>query len=205
MAMQPSSASPRASSNVRSQSSTSAWPSRTASPRSASRQQKPCDKSVRGTGSPVRHPIRATVPHCIPKGLIASNFATAVIPKPRPKARLRPYRPWSWQELFAVLHRAGPHLRAVLAVMANTRLDPSDALNLRRDKIADGVICGVRGKTGVEVPIPIGPTMRAALDAAPRHDAGTILASSKGTAWTYDGFSIVWHRSSRPRASSAPP
>jgi integrase len=135
--------------------------------------------------------------HCIPKGLIASNFTTGVIPKPRPKARPRANRPWTWQELETVLDRAGPHLRAALALMANTGLDPSDALNLRRDKIADGVIWGVRGKTGVEIAIPVGPTLRAALDAAPRHDAVTILASSKGTPWTYDGFSTVWHRFKR--------
>ena len=135
--------------------------------------------------------------HCIPKGLIASNFATGVIPKPRPKDRPRANRPWRWDELEVVLDRAGPHLRAALALMANTGLDPTDALRLRRDQIAKDVIWGVRGKTGADVPIPIGPTLRAALDAAPRHDALTILASTRGTPWTYDGFATVWHRHKR--------
>lgn len=135
--------------------------------------------------------------HCVPKGLIGNNFAKGVIPKPRPKSRPRANRPWTWQELEVVLGRASPHMRAALALMANTGLDPSDALRLRRDQIDGATIWGVRGKTGAEFAIPVGPTLRAALDAAPRHDALTILASTRGTPWTYDGFSSVWHRFKR--------
>lgn len=36
--------------------------------------------------------------------------------------------------------------------------------------------------------------LKDALEAAPRHDAVTVLASSRGTPWTYNGFSIVWNR-----------
>ena len=32
------------------------------------------------------------------------------------------------------------------------------------------------------------------MDRAPKHDAITILASTKGRPWTYDGFSTSWHR-----------
>jgi integrase len=79
----------------------------------------------------------------------------------------------------------------VLAVLMNTGLDPSDALNLRRDQIDGETIWGVRGKTGVEVAIPIGPTLHAALKQAPQHDAPALLANSRGEQWTYNGFSTV--------------
>ena len=105
-----------------------------------------------------------------------------------------PTGPWEPEECDVVLQRAPPHVRVVLAVLMNTGLDPSDALNLRRDQIDGETIWGVRGKTGVEVAIPIGPTLQTALKQAPQHDAPSLLANSRGEQWTYNGFSTVWHR-----------
>ena len=132
--------------------------------------------------------------HCVPKGLISANFAEAVIVKPRPRDLAYANRPWTDEERAIVLGLAPAHIRVALALMANTGLDPSDALHLRRDAIANGVIWARRGKTGQEVPLPIAPTLQAALDAAPKHSALTILATTKGLPWTYNGFSTVWHR-----------
>lgn len=75
--------------------------------------------------------------------------------------------------------------------MANSGLDPSDALKLRRDKIENGVTRAQRGKTGQAVPLPINGRLQAALEAAPAHDAITVLPTIKGAPWTYDGFSTV--------------
>ncbi|WP_284326452.1 tyrosine-type recombinase/integrase [Cypionkella aquatica] len=132
--------------------------------------------------------------HCVPKGLISANFAEAVLVKPRPRDLAYANRPWTDDERATILSLAPAHIRVALALMANTGLDPSDALNLRRDAIADGVIWARRGKTGQEVPLPIVPTMQAAFDAAPKHDALTVLANISGLPWTYNGFSTVWHR-----------
>jgi len=52
----------------------------------------------------------------------------------------------------------------------------------------------VSGKTGEEVGIPVSPTLQAALDSIPAHETTTVLASSQGRVWTYNGFSTVWHR-----------
>lgn len=41
--------------------------------------------------------------YCIPRRLIRENFAAGVIPKPWPKGMARANRPWSVQELDAVL------------------------------------------------------------------------------------------------------
>lgn len=130
----------------------------------------------------------------VPKGLIDRDFAEPVIPKPRPRSRGYANRPWTAEEQFTVLDRAEPHVRVAIALMMHTGLDPSDALKLRRDRIEAGTIWGLRGKTGEEIAIAVGPTLQAALDAAPRHDAITVLASSRGKPWTYNGFTTVWHR-----------
>ncbi len=132
--------------------------------------------------------------HAVPKGLIAANYAEAVIPKPRPRDRAYANRPWTADERANVLRLAPAHIRAAIALMAHTGLDPSDALHLRRSAIVDGVIYARRGKTGQDVALPIEGALRAALDDAPKHDAVTILATSKGLPWTYSGFSTVWHR-----------
>lgn len=130
----------------------------------------------------------------IPHGLVRENFATAVIPKPRPKGSKQVNRPWTVEELDLVLHLAPARITAAVALMANTGLDPSDALALRRDKIEAGVIWAHRAKTGEEVALPINGRLQRAFEKAPPHAAITVLANSKGLPWTYNGFSTVWHR-----------
>lgn len=130
----------------------------------------------------------------IPKGLIDRDYSTGVIPKPRPKGLAYANRPWTQSERAVVLERSAPHIRVAIALIMNTGVDPSDALRLLRSQIQGNIIWGARGKTGEEIAIPIGPTLQRALNAAPAHDAVTILANSKGQPWTYNGFSTVWHR-----------
>lgn len=132
--------------------------------------------------------------YCIPKGLAVSNPAVAVIPKPRPKSLKRANRPWTIAELIFVIENAPPRVAATIALIAATGLDPTDALELQRSQIDNGTLRAKRGKTGRVVSLPITGRLRAALDAAPKHDAVTILATSKGKPWTYDGFATAWHR-----------
>lgn len=142
----------------------------------------------------VRTLLSEVLRHAIPPGLIAANYAKDVIAKRRPRDRAYANRPWSIEERDIVLSRAKPHVRVALALMMNTGLDPSDALKLRKDQIDGDTIWGVRGKTGEDVAVPVSPTLQAALDRIPAHEAATVLASSQGAAWTYNGFSTVWHR-----------
>jgi len=128
----------------------------------------------------------------IPAGLAESNPARDVIPKRRPRDLPPANRPWTPEERDAVLERAAPHMRVALALMMLTGLDPSDAVRLRRDDIQDGTIWTERGKTGVRVAIPVMPRLREALDAAPPHGAGTVLANRRGTSWTYAGLNTSW-------------
>lgn len=134
---------------------------------------------------------------CIPKGLIKANFAEAVIKKPRPKGARIVNRAWSYEEVQTVLDAASPELRAALAMIYCTGLDPSDALGLLRDQMEDGVIWKARDKTQEGAAVPVNSILATEMDRAPAHDAVTILASSRGTPWTYDGFSSGFHRLKR--------
>ncbi len=89
---------------------------------------------------------------------------------------------------------AKPHVRVALALMMNTGHDPSDALRLRKDQVDGDTIWGVRGKAGEEGAIPVSPTLQAALDRMPSHNAETVLSNSRGEVWACNGFSTVWHR-----------
>lgn len=134
---------------------------------------------------------------CIPKGLITENFAEAVIKKPRPKDAPTVNRAWSYDEVQTVLAASSQHLRAALAMIYCTGLDPSDALGLMRDQMDDGVIWKARDKTQEGAAVPVNSVLYSELKRAPDHNAITILASSKGTPWTYDGFSSGFHRLKR--------
>ncbi|AHD07939.1 tyrosine-type recombinase/integrase [Phaeobacter gallaeciensis] len=131
---------------------------------------------------------------CIPKGLISRNFAEGVIKKPRPKGTPEAYRTWTFNEVQTVLEAASPQLRAALAMIFCTGQDPSDALEFRKDQVDDGVIWKGRNKTNVGAAIPISGILEGELEKAPVNNAETLLASSKGTPWTYDGFASAWQR-----------
>lgn len=141
--------------------------------------------------------LRQVFKYARPHGLIDHNPADGVIAKRRPRDAGYANRPWTMTEERAMLDAAAPSLRAALALMANTGLDPSDAIGLRRDAINGDTIYGLRGKTGREIAVPVGDRLRAALDKAPRHAAITVLANSHGKPWTYDGLSSAFHRLKR--------
>lgn len=145
--------------------------------------------------------LRQVFKFAVPNGLIPDNPALGVIPKGKPKGAAYANRPWSPTEERAMLAAASPALRVALALMANTGLDPSDAIRLNRTAVDGSTIYGLRGKTRVEVAVPIGARLRAALDDAPQHNAVTILANSYGRPWTYDGLSSAFHRLKRKLAT----
>ena len=64
-------------------------------------EKKSWDKANR-----VRNFLSQVFKHCVPKGLIEKNYATEVIPKPRPKNLAYVNRPWKPIEVEEVLKRA---------------------------------------------------------------------------------------------------
>lgn len=131
--------------------------------------------------------------YAIPKGLIDKNFADGVINKRRPKSKPRANKPWTLNEIVLVLNHAPPHISAALGIMLGTGLDPTDALELPKNAIQEGVIWDWRNKTDHEQAVPVGPLLQAVLEAIEPHGADTVLANSRGQSWTYSGFSSSWH------------
>jgi len=131
--------------------------------------------------------------YAIPKGLIDQNYAKGVINKRRPKSKPRANRPWTLDEIILVFSQAPPHIRAALGIMLGTGLDPTDALELPKDAIKDGVIWDWRNKTDHEQAVPIGPLLRSILGEIEPNNATTVLANSRGESWVYSGFTSSWH------------
>lgn len=75
-----------------------------------------------------------------------------------------------------------------------TGQDPSDSLEFCKIQVDDGIIWKGRNKTNVGAAIPISSVLESEIAMAPPHEAETLLASSKGTPWTYDGFASAWQR-----------
>ncbi|MEM9578821.1 MAG: tyrosine-type recombinase/integrase [Pseudomonadota bacterium] len=131
--------------------------------------------------------------YAIRKGLIDKNYAVGVINKRRPKSKPRANKPWTLDEIKLVFSKAPSHISAALGIMLGTGLDPTDALELPKDAIQDGVIWDWRNKTDHEQAVPVGPLLQAVLASIGPHDAETVLANSRGKSWTYSGFSSSWH------------
>ncbi|WP_372988809.1 tyrosine-type recombinase/integrase [Sulfitobacter sp.] len=144
-------------------------------------------------GNLVKTYLSEVFKYAIPKGLIDENYAKDVINKRRPKSKPRANKPWSLAEITLIFTRAPAHISAPLGIMLGTGLDPTDALELPKSAIQDGVIWDWRNKTGHEQAVPIGPLLRAVLETIAPHDAETVLANSRGQSWKYSGFSSSWH------------
>jgi integrase len=142
----------------------------------------------------VRTLLSQVFKYTIPMGLIEKNYAEHVIPKPRPKDAKRANRPWTYEEVDIVLGECSPQMRAALALIYCTGLDPTDALCLSRAQVQSNTIWKNRNKTKEGAAVPIGATLRVELDRAPTHDAPTVLANSKGASWTYSGFQSNFQR-----------
>jgi integrase len=126
------------------------------------------------------------------RGHLSDNPASGIKDIRRPKGAPEANRPWSDAERHAVLDAAPAHMLPALALMMMTGLGPKDALALPRNHWRDGEIATRRAKTGEPVFWPVPGPLDEILRAAPRHDAVTLCASSKGRPWTLDGFRASW-------------
>lgn len=130
----------------------------------------------------------------VERGHMKSNPAFKVKGVKRPKNAPRANRPWKDPELWAVLEAAPPYMLLPLSLMAFCGVDPENALKLPRHVVNGDTIDIRRAKTGEGGPRQIPAGLRDALAAAPRHDAPTLCANSRGTSWTVDGFNASWRK-----------
>lgn len=116
------------------------------------------------------------------------------------------WSPWSWEAIDHFKTHAQPRMwqAAALALYTGQRL--SDVVAMRWSDIDKGLISVVQGKTGKKLWIPIHKELQLLLDAIKSHATAapeskvidltvadaTILTSSRGGAWTVDGFKASW-------------
>ena len=121
-----------------------------------------------------------------------TNPAEAVKRLPRSRRLPKANRPWERGECQAVLEQAPWQLKVPLALAMFTGVRKADALRMTKAAVKGGRIN--TSKTDEEVFVHIHPDLQLILDQAPRHDAVTIAATSRGRPWTESGFNSVWDR-----------
>jgi integrase len=127
-------------------------------------------------------------------GFTKDNPAAKVKPARRPKALPDANRPWTDAERETVLAALPPHMLLPVALMMFYALDPQDALELPRMAITQAGLDTRRNKTGQPIYLPLFEPVAEAIARAPKHDALTLCANSRGQPWTYNGFSTNWSR-----------
>ena len=104
-----------------------------------------------------------------------------------------PYEPWPWDVIDIVKSKARPDVWSVVALALYTGQRLGDTLKMRRDAVQHGLISVKQEKTSKRLLIPIHRELRPTIESID-HDAMTILASTKGTPWTRDGFQTTWNK-----------
>ncbi|MGZ5874033.1 MAG: tyrosine-type recombinase/integrase [Bradyrhizobium sp.] len=127
------------------------------------------------------------------RGFVATNPAAGIKSIRRKTGLPDANRPWSDEEREASL-TCPAHMRAAVGLMMFTGLGPKDALTLPRNFYKDGDIATRRSKTGEPVFWPCPAQLKAILAEAPRHDAITLCANSRGKPWTQSGFNSLWQK-----------
>ncbi|QIO53406.1 tyrosine-type recombinase/integrase [Rhizobium leguminosarum bv. trifolii] len=110
----------------------------------------------------------------------------------RPKGLADANRPWTDTERETILSEMPKHMMLPIGLMMFYGLDPQDALALPKNAISPAGIDTRRQKTGQPVYLPLFEPVAEALAGAPKHDAITLCANSRGKPWTYNGFSTNW-------------
>jgi integrase len=127
------------------------------------------------------------------RGFIVGNPASGIRHIRRKKGTPEANRPWADEEREAAL-TCPDHMRAAIGLMMFTGLGPKDALTLPRSFHKANEIATRRSKTGEPVYWPCPAELISILENAPRHDAITLCANSRGKPWTQSGFNSSWQK-----------
>jgi integrase len=108
----------------------------------------------------------------------------------RPKGQPRANRPWTTEEWNTVIDTAPPHLLAPILLGGVLGYREGEALSAPRDSYnrTTRVLTRISAKSGKIVKVPAPQAIAEALDALPKHDATTLLVSTRKRPWTEDGF-----------------
>jgi hypothetical protein len=124
------------------------------------------------------------------RGFLATNPAAGIKSIRRKKGLPDANRPWADEERDAAL-TCPAHMRAAIGLMMFTGLGPKDALTLPRNFHGNNEIATRRSKTGAPVFWQCPTQLTAILAEAPKHDAITLCANSRGKPWTLSGLQLI--------------
>jgi len=153
---------------------------------------KAAAKHGRRFGNYVKTVLALTFAWGVERGYLKINPAMKIKGIRRPRGMADANRPWSDGERDAVAAALPAHMRLPVALMMFCGLDPQDALKIPPTAVSDGMIDARRGKTGEAMWFPLPSPVVAALAVAPKHDAITLCANSRGKPWTPSGFRASW-------------
>lgn len=116
------------------------------------------------------------------------------------------WSPWPWDSIEHLKANARPHLWEAAALALYTGQRVSDVLRMRWSDLDGGLIAVVQGKTGKKLWVPLHKELAAllaVLEARAKKAMGdkvidlrrhhkTILTTTRGKAWTVDGFKASW-------------
>jgi integrase len=127
-------------------------------------------------------------------GLLTANPLRDVKQIRRPKDAPAVNRPWPLPERKIAMEKLPPHLRLPVAIGLYSGMREGDIVRAPRSIVSAGTIKIKAAKRGVWIDIPIVAELKAALAAAPAHDAVTLCANSRGRPWTLQGFSCSFRK-----------
>lgn len=125
-------------------------------------------------------------------GIIRDNPVKGVKRIRRARGMPMANRPWTEEERRTVLTEIPYQLCVPVALAMFTGLRKGDVLSLTKSAVRDGQIWRRTSKTGQEVSIPVHSDLARLLAQAPKHDAITIAATTRGTPWTTSGFNSTF-------------
>ncbi len=122
--------------------------------------------------------IRALMKYAVETGLREDNPAAAV---KLPNLKTDGYHSWTEAEIeqFQACHGPGTMARLALALLLHTGQRRGDVIRIGRQHISDGVVHIRQQKTGIELIIPIHPTLAAIIADTPT-DHLTLLTTKAG-------------------------
>jgi integrase len=124
----------------------------------------------------------------VDRGLLNDNPCRGVKPIKRPKDLPRANRPWTDEEREVVLREAPAQLLVAIGLGMFAGLREGDVISITKTAF-DGAVIGKRtNKSGQSIWWPCPAPLREILGAAPKNDAVTLAANSRGRPWTESGF-----------------
>lgn len=130
--------------------------------------------------------------HGVEYGIASGNPANGL--SKATGGRKRPNRPWYAREVVAAIDAAPVGLGAALALAAYCGIREGDTCALTLSSVDGDWIRFIQGKTRRPHEAFISDDLRKVLASLPRHDAVTLVVSSKNTPWSEEGLKTAWDR-----------